>query len=275
RTMPADRTGISLMEAAGLDPQAAIDALELFAGQELLPEDRQELYTRTHPVSQARIDAIAAAIGGAGEAEPVEPDLAAAYGLLRAKIDGFTNPPADVLARLPATGGTIEERYARAIALSRLPDPDRAARELDSLIADQPRNPFFHELRGQFLLENGEADAAIPHYRRAVALAPDAPLIMTALARALVSTGTTANRREALGLLQRSRQLDPNHVVTLRVLAQAHAESGEAGLAAVTTAEFHAARGNGEEAARFARRAMGLLPEGSPGWIRANELASE
>src|SRR3546814_9836607 len=44
----------------------------------------------------------------------------------------------------------------------------RSLSEVDGLIAAEPDNPFFHELKGQMLLESGRLDEARPAYERAV-----------------------------------------------------------------------------------------------------------
>jgi predicted Zn-dependent protease len=61
----------------------------------------------------------------------------------------------------------------------------------------------------------------------------------------------------------------------LRALAIAHARAGNDGQAALATAEFHAARGSISDARRFAENARNLLPQGTPAWIRAEDLLRE
>ena len=52
----------------------------------------------------------------------------------------------------------------------------------------QPNNPYFYELKGQALLENGKANEAIAPLRRAAQLAPQPALIQIMLGQALVAT---------------------------------------------------------------------------------------
>ena len=44
---------------------------------------------------------------------------------------------------------------------------------IDQLIKEEPNNPFFHELKGQVLLENSRVAELIGPYRRSVELLPD------------------------------------------------------------------------------------------------------
>ncbi|MGH6690279.1 MAG: FCD domain-containing protein, partial [Gammaproteobacteria bacterium] len=68
-------------------------------------------------------------------------------------------PPGDM--SMPA-------RYARAISSYRHSDLRSAIGQIDALIQMQPNNPYFHELKGQALLEGGRAAEAIAPLRRAV-----------------------------------------------------------------------------------------------------------
>ena len=91
------------------------------------------------------------------------------------KLQAFLLDPRDVLQRYQADD-TLLGRYAKAIALYRLPDLPAALEAVDGLIAEYPDDPYFHELKGQMLFENGRIEEAIPPYRQAVALRPDASL---------------------------------------------------------------------------------------------------
>jgi predicted Zn-dependent protease len=58
----------------------------------------------------------------------------------------------------------------------------------------------------------------------------------------------------------------------LRDLALAEARLGNEGAAALATAQRFVLQGRFPDADRNARRAADLLPEGSPGWRRAEDL---
>ena len=106
---------------------------------------------------------------------------------MRAKLQGFLAPPSQTFARYPETDSSIEARYARAVAHSRRADLARALTEIESLIAGRTDDPYFHELKGQILFENGRVADAVGSYQTAVRLLPDAPLIRVALAHALLN----------------------------------------------------------------------------------------
>ncbi|MEM7238986.1 MAG: peptidase M48, partial [Pseudomonadota bacterium] len=145
---------------------------------------------------------------------------------------------------------------------------------VDRLIALRPDDPFYIELKGQILFESGDAVSATPLYRKASRLAPSEPLLKAGLGRALLALNTAATDKEALQVLQEARRADIADAAGLRDLATAYSRAGDFGMATLVTAERHALRGNRSDALLQARRAVGLLPEGSPGWLRAQDILS-
>lgn len=53
----------------------------------------------------------------------------------------------------PASDTSQPARYARAIAAYLAADIQSAMKDINSLIAEEPENPYFHELKGQILFE--------------------------------------------------------------------------------------------------------------------------
>lgn len=269
----ADQAAITYMERAGIDPRAMISVLELFRGQELLSNSRIDPYARTHPLSRERISMIERRTDGSrNSGAKVDQSSQYWHARLRAKLLSFLGNPEAVLAQTEP-GATDElSLYRRAAALHRLPDFDGALAAADALIAIRPDDAFYHELKGQILFESARGAAAIEPYRRAVALAPNEPLIRAGLGRALLSLGQADTDAEALRVLESAAQEDRADGSLLRALALAYARDGNEGMAALTTAERIALFSNPKEARRHAQRATDLLPNGSPGWLRAQDI---
>ena len=80
-----------------------------------------------------------------------------------------------------------------------------------------------------------------------------------------------------LPALERARSIDFRDSSMLRDLSVAYARLGQRGMASLITAERYAIRGNLKDAGIHAKRATGLLAEGSGPWQRAHDvlLASE
>ncbi|MEM9783428.1 MAG: M48 family metalloprotease [Pseudomonadota bacterium] len=275
----ADQAALVYMERAGINPVGLQNVLARFRGQEVLTFGSLDPYTQTHPLTTDRMQLIDDAARRAAEREwPRDPEVDYWHARMRAKIQGFLSNPRRVLnttGRLPGDGLPQADEialYREAIALHRLPDPDAALRAVDRLVATRPRDAFYHELRGQILFETGRAEDAVPSYRRAVELAPDAPLLKTGLGRVLLALETPAADAEALSVLEAARREDTADAAGMRDLAVAYDRAGRRDLATLVTAERLALIGRRSEAIRFAGQASRLLQEGSPGWLRAQDI---
>src|SRR5262249_18630047 len=130
------------------------------------------------------------------------PELQARHDLMRAKLAGFMDRGETIARRYPLSDTSLAARYARAIAAYRFADVRNAVAQIDALIQVQPNNPYFHELKGQALMESGRGAEAVAPLRKAVALAPNAQLIRALLAQALISTNDPRHADEAIGILR-------------------------------------------------------------------------
>lgn len=264
----ADASGLRFMADAGVDPEAMVRVLDLFRGQEALMVGRQSPYVQGHPLTRDRLRAVK---GRAAGLKVVEADHGATdYWFARAqgKLSAFLWDPSWTLDRLAPGDASDIAIMRRAVAYHRIPDPGRARAEIDRLAAMRPDDPFVHELRGQILLESRDLSGAIAAYGRAAEIAPSNALILAGYGRALLAAG----RPEALATLQKARDRDPGDPRLLRDLAQAYAQAGQTGEASLATAERYAMLGRLDDAAINAQRAAGLLPNGSPGRRRADDI---
>jgi predicted Zn-dependent protease len=230
---------------------------------------RQEPYVRTHPLTRDRLRDVkgrAASLTVRGAAEQTSTE----YWFQRAKgkLSAFVRNPSWTLRNVRANDQSDIAIMRRAVAHHRKPDARAARIEIDALTAKRPDDPFVHELRGQILLESRDIAGGVTAYGQAAELAPSNALILAGYGRALLAAG----RPEALDVLRRARDRDPRDPRLLRDLAQAYARKGETGQATLATAERYALLGRMDDAGIHAQRATGLLPRGSPGWRRADDI---
>ncbi len=268
----ADQAGLRYLSAAGSDPQAMLDVLDHFRGQDAMLGAYVDPYAQSHPLWSERIalieDRVAKLPPGG---EPAEEDVYW-HARMRAKLDAFLGSPAQTLRAYPDRDGSEAAQLARAIAWHRRPDPARADAAMAALLRARPDDPYYLDLEGQFLLESGQAAAAAETYRRAVSLAPKEPLILGGLGRALLNMDDDGATAEARDVLARAFEADEANASVLRDLALAEARLGNEGAAALATAERFTLEGAFSDAERNAVRAAALLPEGSPGWRRAEDI---
>lgn len=266
----ADQAALAFMNRAGVDPSGLLAVLERLGREQQVFLGQIDPYGLTHPLSSERIRLLSDGVSRSPAlGRRVSAETAYWHGRMRAKLDGF-------LGRLGAAsvgyGDPELDLYREAIALHRLPAPQRAVAAADRLIAMRPSDPYYWELKGQILAESGRGPEAVAPYREALRRAPNEPLIAGGLGEALLTVGDAAADAEALSVLERAAAADQFDARLRRPLAVAYARSGREGMAAVATAERLVLLGRLKEAQAQARRAQGLLPNGSPGWLRADDI---
>lgn len=268
----ADQAGVRYMARAGVDPQAMVDVLDRFRGQEALNVARQDPYVRTHPLTAERMRAMKGYAAAYGDQARPNPEAEYWFARAKGKLGAFLQNPRYTLRKVGERDTSTVALMRRAVAYHRMPDAGRAMDQMRKLEASRPTDPYVQELKGQILLESRQFGPAAQAYARAVALAPKEPLILAGHGRALLALDTATSNRQALEALKKARARDPYDPRMLRDLAVAHARAGDGGMASVATAERYAIMGRMDTAAIHANRALGLVPRGAPGWLRAQDV---
>ena len=269
----ADQAGVGYLEATGQSARGLLETFKTLKKQELLVARRQSPYLRTHPLTDNRMAFVQQVLEKSQYSDaPPRPEYVFMYDRMFAKLDGFLNPPGHTLTKYHASDTSLSARYARAVAYHKLADVPMALAELDSLLAEFPDDPYFHELRGQVLFENGRIREAIPSYERAVALLPDEALLLLSLAQAQIETGYPQLNRVALEHLLKAVVRDRTSASLWRYLGIAYGRDEQYGLSSLALAEEALLRGRMEDVLFHAGRAQEQLPEGSPGWLRLQDL---
>ena len=268
----ADAAGMSFLDRAHISARGMHDFLEKLAGQELLPADRQAAYTRTHPLTRDRIDAVENHIQNSPWTNAKLPAwYDESFARLKAKLVGFIKPTLALRRYAPEDPG-VPARYARAIAYYQQGDLKASLPLIDGLIAQEPNNPFFQELKGQVLMEHQRIPESLGPYRRSVELLPDSGLLRGALAQALLETNDPRYIDEALKQLQFATRQEKSSPFLWRLVATGWGRKNNEGMVAYALAEEALARGDRAMARRQAERAEKMLPVGSPGWVRAQDI---
>jgi predicted Zn-dependent protease len=291
----ADIAGARALEAAGLSGRGLVSFFENFRSQELFSEARRFPYFRSHPISSDRIGDLRRLVGEQPSYGRMDsPEQLARHLLIVAKIHAFMDDPRETLREYSETPSPLSEptmglperclpsyadvdkvlpaRYARAIAWYRDGQTDRALSAVDALLAEQPQNPYFWELKGQILFEEGRPEEAIGAHQRSVDILPNAPLLRINLGHALIETRDPARLETAIDHLKRASALESDNSMGWRLLAQAYASQGKEGEARLASAEMYFAIGAEREATQFALRARDMLDPGSAEWTRAMDI---
>lgn len=269
----ADEAAVTYLEKAGLSGRGLVDFFNTYRYQEVFDDAKRFPYFRDHPLSDDRIEALRVRVEQQPHAGAVDsPQIIARHEIMRAKIEAFMDGPYRVAVDYPESDTSYPARYARAIAIYKENDTNRALKAIDALIAGQPANPYLWELKGQVLFEAGRAREAEPAHRRSVELKPDAPLLRINLGQTLLAEADPAKVDEAVNELKQAMAVEPDNALGWWLLAQAYDSQGRDGMARLATAEKNFYLGQMKDARIFALRARDLLKKDSPEWRRATDI---
>lgn len=271
----ADHAAVKFLTETHQSAKGMVDLFKRLENQELFSSRTVDPYMQTHPMPAQRV----AALETMAKASPYwnrkdPPALQLRHDLMRAKLSGFLERPGTVLRRYPLSNHSLPARYARAISAYRNGGLPHAIGMINDLIRSAPNDPYFHELKGQALLEGGHPAQAVPPLQRAVALSHHAPLISIMLGQAMVATNQKKYAPEAVRLLQSAVRQEPDMPAAYEQLAMAYGREGN--LARADLASAHAAlnRGDVRTAHMLASRAKTRLKVGSPAWVRADDIVN-
>jgi predicted Zn-dependent protease len=267
----ADQAALTALAKAEITPEGLMTFLQRLQDQELLPEDQQIEFVRTHPLTRDRVDAVAAVVRDASAAKPLPQEMDKNFRRMQAKLAGYLDPRG-TLQRSGAAPKGFEARYAVAIARHQTGDTAGALSLTDALLKDEPNNPFLHELKGQVLFETGQPRLAVESYQQAVRLLPSSALLRVGLAQALLDKGDDMVLGEAVSQLEAAAGIERRSPFTWRLLATAYGRQKNMGLAAYALAEEAMSNDDKKQAESQAKRAQELLPKGSPGWLKAGDV---
>ena len=269
----ADQFAVTTLDRTDQSSRGFLEFLEILGDQDVLPTSQQAQYARTHPLAQDRVIFVRNHVAGSRSSDVEDTaENVTAFLRMQAKLHGFLDPSGRVLKQFPVTDTSVEARYARSVAYYRRVDIPNALAEVDSLIAEDPVDPYFHELKGQILFENGRILESTASDQAAVDRLPGSSLHRIGLARALFEVGDPAMLGAARGHLETAVTLNQNSASAWRLLSIVYGRSDEPGRSALASAEFALLTGRYKDALRFADRADNFLAFGSPSQLRVQDI---
>ena len=272
----ADHAALNYLGRACQSARGLLKFFEILKSDELLSGDSGDAWGRTHPLTAQRVEYLRDHVAHARCSNaPERPGSVELLQIIQAKLHAFLDPPSTTLAAYPLSDNSELARYARAIAYYRTPDLDRALPAIDGLIRDFPKNPYYRELKGQMLFENGRIREAMRPYEDAVRLMPSAALLRIALAQTYIESGDPALNKRAIAYLNDASREEGRDSAVWRFLAVAYGRDNQMGMAALSLAEQALANGKKKDAAQEATRAKQLLARNAAAYARAEEIHRE
>lgn len=269
----ADQAGLSFLDKTKQSAGGLLDFFRILEGEELLSAVRQDPYLRTHPLTRMRIEYVENHVSTSPYSTAKDPpDWIERHRRMKAKLAGFMEPAAQCFSEYKEDDPSIAARYARATAYYRMPNLGKALPLIDGLIKEEPRNPYFHELKGQMLFENGRGKEALTPYQEASRLKPGSALLRVELAQVQLEANDPALDKAAIANLKEALRDEDRNAEAWRLLAIGYGRQENFGMSALAVSEQAYASGDHKLAIQQADRALNFLPKGSPSRLRAEDL---
>ncbi len=269
----ADRAAVTFLNGTHQSAKGMLKTFEFFADQGLASLRQVDPYLQSHPMPRQRL----AQLRDIARRSPYfkvldRPSLQRRHEMVKAKLIGFLDNPATVFNLYNRRNTSLPARYARAIASYRSAGLKSFLPKINALISEHPDNPFFYEIKGQFLFEGGRPTTAIRPLRKAVSLAPGAPLIRVLLAQALLASSDDLLIDEAIRHLRKGLGREDKYALGYRQLANAYARKKKISRAEVASAQAYFYEGRLKLAKQQAKRAKKKLKNGSAQWLIADDI---
>jgi len=266
----ADQYAINFLKKTNQPLKGLLNVLELLRRNQNLSYGNLDPFSVSHPLSDTRISHI--------RAQASEQDISAMgsdqykemHDRMLAKLSGFLEKPDYTFAKY--TGNSVPDIYARAIAYYKKPDLNKALAEVDKLIAKHPSDPFFNELKGQFLSESGRSKEALVYYKKADSLFPGSYLLKFELGKLYVAQN---DLDAALDNFTKASKIEANNGAVWRQMAIIYGKKKNDPMANLMLAEEAKILNKKAEAKSYAKKAADTLPKKSPALQRANDIISD
>jgi predicted Zn-dependent protease len=264
----ADQRGLDYLQKTHQSSEGLLDVMQILRRQQTLEFGQVDPYAISHPLSQERIAHIRSQANT--EHDVKEDGFKDEHERMLAKLYGFLEKPESTYMKY--TDDSVPALYARAIAYNKDHNAEKSFAELDKLLAISPNDPFFNELKGQFLSEAGKIDEALGYYIKADKNFPDSALIKFEIGKIYNNNNDNNN---ALRYLSQTTQLEPTNDEAWRMIAGVYGKLGNKGMLNLALAEESNLQNNNDQARNYARIAKKNLEKNTPGWIRANDILSD
>lgn len=269
----ADHAALRLLDSTGQSAKGFLEFMQILEDQELLSTANQDPYVRSHPLSSNRITTIRNHVENSAYTNIEDPpEFVEMHARMKAKLKAFISAPGTTLRTYKKSDPRLEARYARSIAYYRKADLINSFLLLDQLIAERPNDPYFIELKGQVLYENGRLEEALSFYEQASQMLPKSTLMRRQLATIQLGLERADLIDPAIRNLRFAVLKEPKSSGSWRQLAIAYGRKGEKGRSSLALAEEALLTDKPEVANYHSGLAERLFPEGSRDWLQAKDI---
>lgn len=255
----ADEAAVKLLKKINQSPAGMLKFMKKIQKNNTMQGVSERDYYRTHPMTDERISFLEKAVRES--TAPQQGLQENEFKRIKAKLYAYIEEPRLTFIKYPLNDTSIPARYAQTIAYFKQMKMNEAMAKVDSLIVDEPKNPYFYELKGQMLLETGKiADAEIA-YRQALKLQPSSSLFKINLAQTMLENNPgTPQQKEIVSMLNQVVIYNPESSFAWILLSRTYGLQNDIANSNYAAAEFSLLNGDGKLAKRQAENALKSNP---------------
>lgn len=263
----ADDMGVDLLVRANINPNGMITVFEQMQDLIGASESKINKNNTNHPLTDERIKNTREKIKSVKHNGKYTNYSDTEYELVRAKLIGYLYPENQILNKYPYRDTSDAAIYSRAIGNMQSGALDNARMGVETLIKNNPKNPYYYELLGDIEYQLGHYDASIDAYDNALRFAKTAPQIQTALALVLSERKKPDDVARGIELCKASLLAQPAPL-TYWVLAKLYDDGREFW----ALAEYYNMNGDIKKARKFAKKAQQKLKPDTPEYIKSGDI---
>lgn len=220
---------------------------------------KENSYFRTHPLSIEREEFFKQALqkNTYSDVSPYDDE----FKLIKAKLSAFLLPVERAKNLYPDNDNSTAGRYANAIIEYKKNNFKTSIKILDELINKYPTNPYFYELKGQFLFESSQINDALKAYENALKLKPKSQEIMLSWAHTALEAPHDKNQLKNIIATLNKVQLSVPSTTAWMLLARAYAENNQKAQSLYASAQYSVAMKNYKTAKKQIEEAYKTAPE--------------
>lgn len=254
----ADEAALSILSKLKKSPEGLLEFMKKIQHQNMLSGIEESSYFRTHPITAERV----AFLSDAAKKTPFVPNdaLSKRFDMIKAKLVAFLYPPETVRKLYPLNASSQAALYAHAILNLREFKINEALHDVNTLIEQNPDNPFFWELKGQIYFESGQVHNARIAYQKAYNLLPNASAFQLNLAQAMLEDSPSPKEINTIISLLNKSLIKSKNAYAWLMLAQAYGMQDNMAYANYASAEFSLFLGEIDTAEKQVREAQKQNP---------------
>ncbi len=259
----ADKYAVQILSQINYPANGLLELLEFFDYEMIGYRNIINEYAMSHPVSRKRIDFLKNnIIDKKFSDKKTNQQLQPLMDVVITKLEAFIDDP-DIILRKYKNRDDYLAKYAKAIVFHRKGDSIKSLKLMDEVIAQNPRDGFLYELRGQIMYESGMVNDAIVDYDKAIELLSpkDAAQSKIAFSVAILTLHTNDSELISLAIknLKEAQIFESENPFLFKQFAVAYNKIGDEGRSLLALAEYNYLSGDKKKAKNYAKEAKDKL----------------